>query len=259
MTTSPDLCTLQGRVAIVTGASQGAGRGAALALAARGVHVVLAARTAARLEEVASEIDARGGQSLVMAGDIMVQAEREQLVQQAVARFGRIDILINTAQSPQERSGLIDELPDETMALLWESGFVATLKMMRIVKPHMMAAGAGSIVNFGSGGQLKPEGYGIYSAVKAAITTMTRAAAVEWARDGIRANVVLPLVKSPASDLLQEQDPAAYAAGQAAVPLGRFGEPEADIGRVVAFLAGPESSYITGQTFAVNGGLSFLR
>lgn len=259
MPTVPDTGSLEGRVAIVTGGSQGSGLGAALALAKCGTKVMIAARTESRLLEAKRQIAANGGNVAFLAGDIMSQDDRDALVAQTIDRFGRLDILVNAAQTPDQRDARIDDISDDVISQLWESGFIATLKMMRLAKPHMIAAGGGSIINFGTGGQLKPENYGVYSAVKSAITTMTRAAAVEWAKENIRANVVMPLVRSPSSDLLKEQDPEGYAAAESHVPLGRFGDPEDDIGRVIAFLAGPGASYITGQTFVLNGGLSFLR
>jgi NAD(P)-dependent dehydrogenase (short-subunit alcohol dehydrogenase family) len=126
---------------------------------------------------------------------------------------------------------------------------------MRGCHPHL--SGGGSIVNFGSGAQYAPEGYGVYAATKEAIQAITRAAAVEWGRDGIRANVIVPHVTSPSMEAALE-DPERRARSLASIPLGRFGQP-ADIGRVAAFLAGPDAAFVTGQVLLVDGGMKYQR
>jgi NAD(P)-dependent dehydrogenase (short-subunit alcohol dehydrogenase family) len=256
---APDTGTLAGRVAIVTGAGQGGGRGVALALAARGVTTMLFGRTAAKLEAVAAEIAGRGGHALAMTGDVGDDADRRRLVAETVGRLGGVDILVNTALSPEQRE---QRVADATAALtdeLWRTGFVATQELMRLCHPHMRDAGCGSIVNFGSAAEHFPHGYGVYAAVKAAVTTMSRAAALEWGRDNVRVNVVLPFVRSPANDAFEASSPAEAAIAHARVPLGRVGDPELDIGRPVAFLAGPDSSFITGTVLGLNGGSAFVR
>jgi NAD(P)-dependent dehydrogenase (short-subunit alcohol dehydrogenase family) len=254
----PDTGTLSGRVAIITGAGQGGGRGSALALAARGVRLMLFGRTAAKLEAVAREVETRGSFAAVLTGDVGNAADRERLVAQTVERFGSVQILVNTAQSPDQREQTVLGVSDEMTASLWQTGFIASHALMRLCHPHMRAAGSGSIVNFGSAAQHYPTGFGIYGAVKSAITTMSRAAALEWAKDNIRVNVVLPYVESPSQQAFADVDPVAAAASVTRVPLGRIGDPELDIGRPVAFLAGPDSSYITGTVLALNGGGAFV-
>ncbi len=254
----PDTGTLAGRVAIVTGAGQGGGRGVALALAAKGVRLVLFGRTAAKLDAVAGEARARGTDAIVVTGDVGDDPDRRRLVAEALARFGAVHILVNAAQSPEQREQTILGAEAHATESLWQTGFIATHELMRLCHPHMRDAGGGSIVNFGSGSQHYPAGFGIYAAVKAAITTMSRAAALEWGKDNVRVNVVLPYVRSPAQIAHAEADPVMAAAVTARIPLGRVGDPELDIGRPVAFLAGPESSYITGTVLALNGGGAFV-
>jgi NAD(P)-dependent dehydrogenase (short-subunit alcohol dehydrogenase family) len=254
----PDTGTLAGRVAIVTGAGQGGGRGAALALAARGVKLVLFGRTAAKLEALADEVGQRGSEAIVVTGDVGDGDDRARLVAEAIARFGTVHILVNTAQSPEQREQTILGADPEVTEALWRTGFIATHELMRLCHPHMRDAGGGSIVNFGTGSQHHPAGFGIYSAVKSAITTMSRAAAIEWGKDNVRVNVVLPYVQSPAQAAHAKADPAMIKIVEARIPLGRVGDPELDVGRPVAFLAGPESSYITGTVLALNGGGSFV-
>jgi NAD(P)-dependent dehydrogenase (short-subunit alcohol dehydrogenase family) len=250
---------LDGKVAIVTGASQGSGYGAARAMAREGASVVLVSRTRTKLEGVAREIEAAGGTAMVHPADVTNRAAIEALVAATAARFGRIDVLVNAAQSPVIRTAPIADISDEDVRELWESGAVATLALMRAVRPHMIAAGGGSIVNFGSGAIHNPMQYGVYAGVKAAIQAISRAAALEWAKEGIRVNVVFPMSESPAADA-----DFALAEGRAqavarTIPLGRMGDPVEDIGQPIAFLASDESRFITGSTLALTGGMTYLR
>jgi 2-hydroxycyclohexanecarboxyl-CoA dehydrogenase len=246
---------LSGKVAIVTGAGQGGGMGAALALAEEGAAVVLFGRTLAKVERVAAEIAGRNGQAVAFAGDVTIEADLNAAIDLAVGRFGRLDILVNAAQSPEMRNAPLLEITADVVAELWNSGAAATLAFMRLVHPHMARVGGGSIVNFGSGAQFGPKHYGVYAGVKAAIQAISRAAALEWAKDGIRVNMVVPMVASPATDA----DPTPNEILSKIVPLGRIGDPETDIGRPIAFLAGEDSKFITGSTLMLDGGLTFLR
>jgi 2-hydroxycyclohexanecarboxyl-CoA dehydrogenase len=246
---------LTGKVAIVTGAGQGGGMGAALALAAEGAAVVLFGRTVAKLERVAAEIAARGGQAAVLGGDVTVEADIEASIDLAVQRFGGLDILVNAAQSPEMRNCALLDIEPAVVAELWNSGAAATLAFMRLAHPHMAKRGGGSIVNFGSGAQMGPMHYGVYAGVKAAIQAISRAAAMEWAKEKIRVNMVIPMVNSPAADA----DPTDNAILEKVIPLGRIGDPEKDIGRPIAFLAGDDSAFITGTTLMLDGGLGYLR
>jgi 2-hydroxycyclohexanecarboxyl-CoA dehydrogenase len=252
---------LSGRPVIVTGAGQGGGYGSAIALAREGAQVVLMGRTKAKLDRVADEIAGIGGDAMVYAGDVTLPADISGVVEATVKRFGTVRGLVCAAQSPEIRFGALLEMGRETLTDLWESGFVATLEMMRTVHPHMARAGGGSIVNFGSGAQHAPANYGAYASVKAAIHTMSRAAAMEWGEDNIRVNVVLPFVKSPAADadFATKGMTSEEAGARGGRPLRRIGEPEADIGRAVAFLISDDAAYITGNTVGLDGGASFIR
>jgi 2-hydroxycyclohexanecarboxyl-CoA dehydrogenase len=252
---------LDGRPVIVTGAGQGGGYGSALALAREGAKVVLMGRTRSKLDRVAGEITGFGGEALVYAGDVTRPADIAGVVAETVSRFGSVRGLVCAAQSPEIRFGALLEIGRETLSDLWESGFVATLELMRAVHPHMAKAGGGSIVNFGSGAQHAPASYGAYASVKAAIHTMSRAAALEWGEDNIRVNVVLPFVKSPAAeaDFATKGMTSEEAGARSNRPLRRIGDPEADIGRAVAFLISDDAAYITGNTVGLDGGGAFLR
>jgi NAD(P)-dependent dehydrogenase (short-subunit alcohol dehydrogenase family) len=249
--------SLDGKVAIVTGGGQGVGRGVALALAGAGASVAVLGRTPETLDAAADEIRARGVRALALRCDVRNGDEIRSCVAAVVAELGKLDILVNNAQMIP-----LGMLLDTDEALIddgWTSGPLATLRFMRAAYPHLK--GGGCIVNMGSGAAhiAGPPGYALYGGVKAALETYTRAAAVEWGADGIRANVILPLARSAAVDDWERDDPETYRASLAEVPLGRMGDPEHDIGRAVVFLAGPDASYITGTTLPVDGGLRYLR
>jgi len=251
--------SLASKVAVVTGAGQGGGRGAAINFAREGADVVLIGRTTNKLVAVAAEIQALGRRSLVVTGDVTRLEVITECVSRTVATFGRLDILVNAAQSPDLRHGPLLQVTPEVVQEMWNSGPVATLFLMRECHPHMKAAGGGAIINFGSGAQFLPENYGMYAAAKAAIQTLSRAAALEWAGDRIRVNVLVPLAASPAYEAACAADPSFGATFTATIPLKRMGNPERDIGRAVLFLASDAADYITGTTLMVDGGHSYLR
>lgn len=250
---------LDGKVAIVTGASQGSGYGASVAMAREGASVVLVSRTREKLESVAKEIEAASGVAMVRPADVTDRVALDAMVQEVAERFGRIDVLVNAAQSPVIRTAPLAEISDDDVRELWESGAVATLALMRLVRPHMIAAGGGSIINFGSGAVHNPAQYGVYAGVKAAIQAMSRAAALEWAKEGIRVNVVFPMSESPAADADFALEEGRTEQVRRSIPLGRIGDPVEDIGQPIAFLASDESRFITGTTVALTGGMTYLR
>ena len=130
---------------------------------------------------------------------------------------------------------------------------------MRVCHPYL--CGGGVVINLATAAALRhdPIGFGCYAAVKEAIRSLTRAAAVEWGPEGIRVLAILPLAQSPGMDAWQAAVPEEYEAYAAQVPMGRIGDCEKDIGRVVAFLCGPDASYVTGTTLMLDGGRDFLR
>ena len=245
---------LTNKTAIVTGAGQGAGMGAALALAAEGARVILFGRTLSKVEKIAKQIGERGGTAVAFGGDVTKDADCQAAIDLAIARFGGLNILVCAAQSPEMRMAPLLEIKHDVVMELWTSGAAATLAFMCLAHPHMKKAGGGSIITFGSGAEFGPANYGVYAGVKAAIRTISRTAAVEWGKDGIRVNVVVPMVHSPSNDA----DPMDHKLIIPNIPLGRIGDPEQDIGRPIAFLASDDSAFITGSTFMLDGGLSFM-
>lgn len=247
---------LQGKVAFVTGAGQGVGQGIAFALAAEGAAVVVTGRTLAKVEKTAAEIVRRGGKALALACNVKDAASMAESVKKTVEAFGGLQILVNNAQ--EVPLGPLNGVSDEDFTAGWESGPLATFRLMKLCYPHLK--GDGCIINLGSPAAKRWDmsGYGAYSAVKEAIRSLTRAAAGEWGKDGIRTNVILPLANSPAMEWWTRERPEESAAFVATVPVNRVGDCEQDIGRFVVSLCTEDSRYVNGQSIALDGGQAFL-
>ncbi len=248
---------LEDKVALVTGAGQGVGQGIAYALAAEGAKIAAAGRTESKLQASCEEIGRRGSEGLPIVCDVMDAQQVEDCVQRAVEHFGRLDILVNNAQVVP--LGTLMDMDDQQFQDGIDSGPLATLRFMRLCHPHLKKNG-GIIINLASSSALRWDmrGYGAYAAAKEGIRCLTRAAAHEWAADGIRVNCILPLAESPAMKWWRESNAEEAEAFLQTVPLGRVGDCEQDIGRVVAFLCKPEASYMTAQSLVLDGGQSFL-
>ena len=244
---------LTGRVALVTGGGQGVGRGIALALAKEGASVLLAGRTLSKCQTVADEIAAFGGVAQAVRCDVGERGDVESAVSAAVDAFGGLDALVNNAQSANQR--LLIETTDADVELAYRSGPLAVLYGMQAAYPHLAARGGGSIVNFGSSTAIEGNAtFGSYAMAKEAIRGLSRVAAREWGRDGIRVNVVVPSALSPAAEAFREARPEVYQKQMDRIPLRRMGDSEADIGRAVVALISDDLSYMTGQTMMLTGG-----
>lgn len=248
------MADLSGKVALVTGAGQGVGQGIALALAAAGVAVAVAGRTPAKLEKTCAEITERGGRALAVTGDVKDAASLAAMVETTVAGLGGIDILVNNAQ--EVPLGKLLDVTDAAFTAGFDSGPLATLRLMKLVHPHMLARGGGTILNLASSAAIRWDmtGYGAYAAVKQAIRSLTRAAAAEWGRDNIRVLTIAPHAESPGLKGWAENNPNEAAAFFRTIPLGRIGRLEADIGRAVVALCSDEFGYLTGATIPLDGG-----
>lgn len=244
---------LAGKVAIVTGAGQGVGRGIAHALAADGAAVVVAGRTLAKCQRTAAEIEAAGGAALALACDVSERAQAEDLVARTIASLGSVHILVNNAHTSRPMTALADTT-DSDMALAFQ-GFHGAFYMMQACFPHLKQH-RGKIINLGSvAGMRGDSGFGAYAAAKEAIRAMTRVAAREWGQYGVTANVVCPFSDSPGVEYMIKKVPGFIDTLTASTALGRLGDSESDVGRTVAFLAGPGGDYVTGQTINVDGGI----
>jgi 2-hydroxycyclohexanecarboxyl-CoA dehydrogenase len=249
---------LAGKVALITGAGAGIGRGVAKAFAARGADVVVVGRRPGPLREVGAEIEAAGGRALAVPADVGVAADVERMVAMAVRHYGRLDVLVNNAQGYRHAS--LTDATDDDMELVWRTGPLASFRAMKAAYPHLREV-RGLIVNFGSGTQFDPseQFHATYNAAKGAIANLTRSAAVEWGPDGIRAVLVVPAAESDQVAAFRARDPERYQQMMDRVPLGRFGDAEEDIGRPIAWLATEEARFITGTVLMLDGGQMQLR
>jgi NAD(P)-dependent dehydrogenase (short-subunit alcohol dehydrogenase family) len=249
---------LDGKVAIVTGAGQGVGQGIALALAREGAAIVAAGRTEAKVVATCEQISQFGGRGLPVLCDICRPADIKKTVEQTLSTFGGIDILVNNAQIVH--NDLLDNLDDDQFTEVFDSGPFATFRFMKAVKPHIKARGGGNIINLATSGAVRwdAKGYGVYAAAKQAIRSLSRAAAHEWAADGIRVNTIAPIAMTPALEGWIAGDPEGSNAFLNSIPMGRIGDPEQDIGRAVVFLVGPDARYVTALTMPLDGGQAFF-
>lgn len=248
---------LSGKVAIVTGGGQGIGQGIAQAFAKEGARVLITGRTSATLEAAVGAIRDAGGEAAWIAGTAGVRADAEAAAAKAVALFGGVDILVNNAQTSRPGTSFEDH-DDDLFALTLGSGLYGTFQHMQAVLPQMKAKG-GSIINLGSReGIFGGAGFAAYAATKEAIRGLSRSAARELGRFGIRVNVVCPAALSPKAIEYLDSHPEEAAMYRKDISLGRFGDCETDIGAAVLFLASDDSRYVTGQTINVDGGQTML-
>ncbi len=248
------MAQLEGKTAIVTGAGQGLGRGIALVLAERGASVVLNGRTRSKLEVVKAEIDGAGGTCVISPGDVGERLDVDRMVSTALDAFGGIDILVNNAQASTPDVSVLG-ITDKDMDLTFRSGALGSLFAMQACHPHLKARGGGSVVNFGSSTAVTGDpGFAAYVMTKEAIRGLTRIAAKEWGADGIRVNVVCPAAMSPSAAEFAARDQVRFQRVLRSIPLGRFGDPVADIGRAVAALVSDDLSFLTGATLMLDGG-----
>lgn len=248
-----DDLALQGKRALVTGASRGIGRAIALDLARAGCDVVGAARSGDALTALGSDVEATGRRFLAVELDVALAAEVPEAVDRAWSWQGGLDVLVNVA-GVIVRTGPLDVTPEE-----WDATFSVNVRgtyfVTQAVGRRMLAAGGGSIVTVTSlAGERVTQASVSYQASKAALIQLTRALAVHWAPT-VRVNAVAPgYVRTDlnAAWLADEQN-SGYVLGR--TPLGRVGQPE-DVAGAVRFLASPASSYVTGQNLRVDGGWS---
>lgn len=238
---------LEGKVAIVTGASRGIGRATAKLLAAEGAKVAVLSRSRESVDVVVKDIVDAGGTAVAVVCDVSETGKIADAVDQVFGAFGRIDILVNNAFDGSAVLSSVIDLSTEQLQRNFDTGPVAYLRFMQACYPHLKASGGGRIINFGSmAGTIGLAGYAPYNMAKEAVRALTRTAAREWGVDKITVNNVLPVADTwgaAAKDL-----PAPTNA------LDRFGSPEDDIAPVVLFLASKDSQFITGYSLTPDGG-----
>ncbi|MFA1538463.1 SDR family NAD(P)-dependent oxidoreductase [Actinomadura monticuli] len=242
---------LAGRVAVVTGAGDGIGRGVARRFAAEGARVVVAELNAETGAAVAAEI---GENARFVRTDVTDRAQVEAMVAAAVETWGSVDVLVNNAWGAGT-VGRVEHKTDEQLARGFAMGYYGPLWAMQAAFPHMKARGWGRVVNMCSlNGVNAHMGTLEYNSAKEALRTLTRTAAREWAPAGVVVNAICPGAKSAAFRRMAAEHPEIEAAADRANPMGRLGDPETDIAPVAVFLASEGARYLTGNTLFADGG-----
>jgi NAD(P)-dependent dehydrogenase (short-subunit alcohol dehydrogenase family) len=244
---------LAGRVALVTGAGRGIGRGIALGYASEGADLVLVSRTAAELEEVAAEARQHGVAAIISAGDVRAATAAQAAVDAAVAQWGRVDVLVNAAGIPMVSPTA--ELPLERWQQAIDINLTGTFLFCQAAGRVMIAQERGAIINIGSIHSFQ----GIpmraaYAASKGGVLQFTRSLAVEWAPLGVRVNMIAPgWIRTPLQDELVAQGKLDRTPIIARTPARRIGEVSDVVGPAV-FLASDEAAFIVGEMLVVDGG-----
>lgn len=248
---------LTNKVALITGGGQGVGQGIGLALAKQGAHIVVTGRTLEKCETTADMLRERGVKALALKCDVKSIEDLQRIVEATIKEFGQLDILVNNAQ--EVARGPLLSISDDQINDNWESGPLATFRLMKMAYPHLKKT-KGNVVNLCSSVMKRWDvgTYGVYAAVKAATQQLTRAAANEWGKDGIRVNAIMPHAKSPALAGWMKANPVEAEHFQASIPLGYVGECEDDIGAFVAMMCSDGGRYLSGQTIALDGGQVFI-
>jgi meso-butanediol dehydrogenase/(S,S)-butanediol dehydrogenase/diacetyl reductase len=248
---------LDGRVAIITGGNSGIGKATAILFAQEGAKVVVAGRNSSRGREVVDEIRKNGGDAVFVRTDVSKTEDVKNLVEKTVSRYGRIDVLFNNAAlSPV---GTVLTTSEKEWRAVIDTNINGTFLCTRYVLPHMLKQGAGAIINTGSINSLMAmKDEAAYDASKGGVLMLTRATALDFAKDNIRVNCICPgAIETPMLRGILQLAPNPKEAEAELVrkhALGRIGTPE-EVARVALFLASDDSSFVTGTAVAVDGGM----
>ncbi len=245
---------LDGKVAIVTGAARGIGKGMATALLKAGAAVTITDIRQETLNETSAQFDEiEGARHLALIADGTKDDEVNDAVRQTVEAFGRIDVLINNAQTAVTGINIEDQTVADVMHGI-DTGFLASFRYMKACFPYLKEA-QGTVINFASqAGLLGNVGMVGYNAAKEANRALTRTAAREWAQYNITVNNIIPGMLTEGSKEFFDANPEHYKHSMANIPLGRLGDPEKDAGSLAVFLASDGAHYLTGDTFNIDGG-----
>ena len=245
------MANLKGKVALVTGGAQGIGKAVALMLARHGADVVVADVNLEKAAETAKEVEATGRGAMAVNVDVTRLSDVENMVESAIGRFGRIDILINNAGIARDK--LILRMTEEDWDAVLDVNLKGTFNCTKAVIKHMSKQRSGKIVNIASVvGEMGNAGQANYSASKAGVIGLTKTIAREFAQRGINVNAIAPgYIQTPMTDVLPDK---AKEELKRMIPMERLGQPE-DVAYAVLFLVSEGSSYVTGQVLNVNGGI----
>ncbi len=248
------LFDLTGKVAIVTGASKGIGEAMARGLAEHGAKVVVSSRKQEAVEAVAEGFKSDGLEAVGIACHVADEAQRTNLIEQTIAKYGRIDCIINNAGT-NPYFGPIDQMPMSAYQKTMDINLSAPMELSRLAYPHMKSAGGGSVIHISSiEGLHASAGFAAYNLSKAGLVMLAQNQAAEWGKDNIRVNVICPgLVKTKLSAMLwsDENNSKKF---KRSIPLGRMAVPDEMAGLAV-FLASQASSYMTGAVLVNDGGI----
>lgn len=252
---------LAGKVAIITGCSGGIGRELARRFAQEGADLAICARSTDKLKATAAMCEEEGVKVLPITCDVTDAQALRHLVDETVKAFGTIDILVNNAVNAKPGTPFMEQTEEDVMRV-FESGFLATWRLMQYCFPHMKEHG-GRVVNFGSpSGIVGTAGYAAYGAMKEAIRSLSRTAAREWGQYGITVNCVAPTAITPNMqeiiDAMPEGQRKPETLGFHIPPVGFLGSAYEDVAPVVVFLCSDDARYLTGQTIRTDGGGSMF-
>lgn len=247
--------SLEGKVALITGASRGIGKAIALRFAGAGARIVVSSRKLDSVQAVAAEIEAAGGQALAVQAHVGLPDDVAALVGRALDAYGRIDITVNNAATNPHFGPLLTADEGQWDKIM-DTNAKGVFRICKAVAPHMEAQGGGKIINLVSTAGLRPPpGMGLYGISKAAVIALTQQLAMELGRANIQVNAIAPgVIKTRFSQLLW-QTPDIAGSILTRTPLGRFGEPE-DVAGLALFLASSASDFVSGAIFVIDGGLN---